>query len=80
MPGGDSEPAGAPAAGRKEAIGGLVVDEAFGELDEVISARIEPCGLTRALHSGQDQPRERADDRYDDQEFDESEGPCGDVT
>ena len=48
-----------------------MVNEAFGELDEVISARIEPCRLTRALHGGQDQARKRANDRNDDQELDE---------
>ena len=70
MAGCDPEPGGAPAAGGKEALRGLVVDEAFGELDEIIAAGVKPTRLTRVLHGRQDQPRERADDRDDDQHFD----------
>ena len=57
-----------------------MVDEAFGELDEIIAAGVEPTRLTRVLHGRQDQPRERADDRDDDQHLDEGEAPCGDIT
>ena len=80
MAGGNAQPGGAPAAGGKEALGGLMVDEALGELDEVIAAGVETPRLARALHGGQDQPRERADDRNDDQHLDESEGAAGFVT
>jgi hypothetical protein len=51
-----------------------MVDESFGELDEIIAAGVEPTRLTRALHGRQDQARERADDRDDDQHLDEGEG------
>ena len=49
------------------------MDEAFGELDKIIAARVEPTRLTRVLHGRQDQPRESADDRDDDQHLDEGE-------
>ena len=74
MTGGDTEPGGPPATGGKEALGRLVVDDALGELDEVIAARVEPASLTCVLHRGQDQAREGSDDRDDDQELDEGEG------
>jgi hypothetical protein len=51
-----------------------MVDETFGELNEIIAAGVEPTRFARALHRRQDQARERADDRYDDQHLDEGEG------
>jgi len=48
-----------------------MVDEAFGKLNEIITAGVEPTRLTRVLHGRQDQPRERADDRDHDQQFDQ---------
>lgn len=51
-----------------------MVDEAFGELDEIIAAGVEPTRLTRVLHGRQYQPCQRADDRDDDEHLDEGEG------
>ena len=51
-----------------------MVNEAFGELDEIIAAGVHPTRFTCALHGGQDQARQRADDRDDDQHLDEGEG------
>ena len=51
-----------------------MVDEAFGELDEIITARVETTRFAGTLHGGQNQPRERADDRNDHEHLHEGEG------
>ena len=51
-----------------------MVDESLGEMNEVIAASVETTRLARTLHGGQDQARERADDRDDHEHLDEGEG------
>ena len=57
-----------------------MVNESLGELDEIIAACVEPTRLPRTLHGGQDQARERADDRNNHEQLHEGEAAAGFVT
>jgi hypothetical protein len=50
------------------------MEHCLGELADVIAAGRYPGRLPCGLHGREKQARERADDRDDDQEFDEGEG------
>jgi len=68
---GDAEPLRAPTTGREISQRGFVVEEALRELGDVTAARSDPRRFASRLHGRQNQAGQSADDRDNDQEFDE---------
>ena len=59
------------AAAGKHPLAAVVVEQAEGNLLEVVSARRPPSGFSSALHGRQEQANEHADDGDHNQQFDE---------